>query len=225
MNLFADAIALYRIIRSFDDYSSLQADIDAVSNCLAGKYLTLNPSKCCHLFTSRKRIRSISPPSLTLNGHKLTRVTNYKYLGVLINSDLMWSTHISKVCNKTRKLIDLFYRTFYKHSSSETMLKLYCTFIRPHLEYAAAAWDPFLKKDIDLLEDVQKFALKVCIKSWNRNYEELQSMTHLSSLQSRRQKFKLCHIFNIINNFTFFPEAPIQRRVLPYSSRSVHNQH
>ena len=101
MNLFADAIALYRIIRSFDDYSSLQADIDAVSNCLAGKYLTLNPSKCCHLFISRKRIRSISPPSLTLNGHKLT---HYKYLGVLINSDLVWSTHISKVCNKTRNL-------------------------------------------------------------------------------------------------------------------------
>ena len=128
------------------------------------------------------------------------------------------------MCNKTRKLIGLFYRTFYKHSSSETMLKLYSTFIRPHLEYAAAAWDPFLKKDIDLLEDVQTFALKVCIKSWNRNYEELLSMTHLSTLQSRRQKFKLCHIFNIINDFTFFPEAPIQRRVLPYSSRSVHNQ-
>ena len=126
MNLFEDDIALYRIIRSFDDYSSLQADFDAVSNCLTGKY---HPSKCCHVFLSRKQICSISPPSLTLNGHKLARVTNYKYLGVLINSDLMWSTHISKVCNKTRKLIGLFHRTFHKHSSSETMLKLYCTFI------------------------------------------------------------------------------------------------
>ena len=60
MNLFADDIALYRIIRLFDDYSSLQVDSDAVSNCLAGKYLSLNPSKCCHLFISRKRICSIS---------------------------------------------------------------------------------------------------------------------------------------------------------------------
>ena len=186
MNLFADDIALYRIIRLFDDYSSLQADNDAVSNCLAGKYLTLNIA--IYSYLASEYVPSLLQ-SLTLNGHKLARVTNYKYLGVLINSDLMWSTHISKVCNKTRKLIGLFYRTFYKYSSSETMLKPYCTFIRPHLEY-----------------------------------EELLSMTHLSTLQSRCQKFKLCHIFNIINNFTFFPEAPIQRRVLPYSSRSVHNQ-
>ena len=27
------------------------------------------------------------------------------------------------------------------------------------------AWDPFLKKGISALEDVQKFALKVCIQS------------------------------------------------------------
>ena len=210
MNLFADDIALYRIIRSINDYSALQADIDAVSDCLAGKLLTLNPSKCCHLFISHKRIYSISPPCLTLNGQELARVSSYKYLGVLITSDLMWSSHIAKVCNKTRKLIGLFYRTFYKHSTVETMLKLYCSFIRPHLEYAAAAWDPYLKKDIDLLEDVQKFALKVCNKSWNLSYEELLSKSHLASLQTRRQQFKLCHIFKIVHNFAFFPEAPLR---------------
>ena len=100
MNLFADDIALYRIIRSSNDYSILQADINAVNDCLTGKFLTLNPCKCSHLFISRKRTYSIFPPSLTLNGYKLACVTSYKYLGVLITSDLMWSTHITKVCNK-----------------------------------------------------------------------------------------------------------------------------
>ena len=85
--------------------------------CLAGKFLTLNPSKCCHLLISRKRGYSIPP---------------CKYLGVLITSDPMWSSHIAKMCNKTRKLIGLLYRTFYKHSTVETMLKLYCAFITIH---------------------------------------------------------------------------------------------
>ena len=98
------------------------------------------------------------------------------------------------------------------------MLTLYSSFIQPHLEYAAAAWDPFLKKDIDLLEDVQRYTLKVCTKSWSLSYDELLTKSHLPSLQTRRRQFKLCHILK------FFPQAPLCSKVFNYSSRSVHNQ-
>ena len=36
--MFADDIALYRIIKSAADYHQLQLDIDIVSSCIAGKY-------------------------------------------------------------------------------------------------------------------------------------------------------------------------------------------
>ena len=68
------------------------------------------------------------------------------------------------------------------------------------------------------------FTLRVCTKSWSSSYDELLSRTSLPSLQERRQQFKLCHTFNIINNFAFFPEAPLRNRSLSYSSRTVHNQ-
>ena len=71
------------------------------------------------------RDHSIHPPVLMLNDVPLKRVSSYKYLGVLITSDSMWSSHISNICNKTRRLVGLMYRKFYKHSSSETLLKLY----------------------------------------------------------------------------------------------------
>ena len=135
----------------------------------------------------------------------------------------MWSDHIVKTCNKTRKLIGMLYRSFYKHSTPSTMLKLYSSFIRPHLEYATAVWDPFLKKDIELLEGVQKFGLKVCTKSWNCSYEELLEQTKLSTLQSRRLQSKLCQLYKVVNGTTFYPDAPIQLRELTYSSRFVHS--
>ena len=40
---------------------------------------------------------------------------------------------------------------------------IYQSLIRPHLEYACSVWDPHLKKDIERLEGVQKFGMKVSL--------------------------------------------------------------
>ena len=213
INLFADDIALYRTINSPDDYVRLQDDIRSVSCCLGSKYLDLNASKCCYLLLSRKRNHSIPPPILILNDAPLKRVNSYKYLGILISSDLMWSSHISSICSKTRRLTGMLYRQFYKYSSPNTMI------IRPHLEYACTAWDPFLKKDVNVLEDVQEFALRVCTKSWDLTYDALLFETHLPSLAVRRQQAKLCSLYSFINHLCHFPNAPLENRAHPYATR------
>ena len=145
----------YRTITSADDYTALQEDIDAVSSCLASKHLNLNNNKCCFMLLSRKRTHTVSPPLMTINGALLAHVQiSYKYLGVLITTDLMWTTHETKACIKTRGLVGLLHRRFSKYSFPNTLIKLYRSFIRPHLEYTTAAWDPYLIKDVTELEDV-----------------------------------------------------------------------
>ena len=104
------------------------------------------------------------------------------------------------------------------------MLRMYSSFIRPHLEYAMASWDPFLKKDIELLENVQKFALRVCTKQWDADYSTLLETSGMPSLESRRVNAKLCHLYKIVNGSTFHPDAPTLGRVLHYPSRTVHNR-
>ena len=44
----------------------------------------------------------------------------------------------------------------------------YTSLARPKLEYASAAWDPFLKKDISALERVQGKAARFCSQNYNR---------------------------------------------------------
>ena len=82
----------------------------------------------------------------------------------------------------------------------------------------------FLKKDniIDLLEDVQKFGLRMCTKSWNKDYRELLAQSRLPTLQARCHQAKLCQLYKIINGGSFFPDAPTQTREFTYSSRTVH---
>ena len=52
------------------------------------------------------------------------------------------------------------------------MLKLYQSLVRPKLEYCVQAWRPYLRKDIDLLERVQKRATRLMIKDRNLSYSE-----------------------------------------------------
>ena len=114
-----DDIALYRTIGSSEDYAKLQDDI--VSHCLGAKHLDLNANKCFFfLLLSRKGIHSIPCPVLMLNGS--VRVNSYQYLGVFISADLMWSTHIENICNRTRRLTEILHRQFYQQ-----ILFLNCT--------------------------------------------------------------------------------------------------
>ena len=219
VNMFADDIALYRVIKTVVDYAYLQQDIDSISACIQQKGLNFNTSKCKMMFISKRRSKTIPPPELVLNGTILDRVNSYKYLGITITSDLSWSSHISNCCNKTRRLVGLLYRRFQQHSSPTTLLRLYCSFIRPHLEYASIVWNPYQKGDIAKLEDVQKFSLRVCFKSWDKSYDELLLNSRLQSLQKRRVVASLCHLFKIIKGITEFNDPPLQFQGSSYSTR------
>ena len=114
------------------------------------------------------------------------------------------------------------YRQFHL-CNPETALKLYKTFVRPHLEYASIAWDPLLVKDTQSLERTQKFALRTCFKDWTCSYEELLARAHLPTLAERRKRAKLFHLFKIIHGLTDCQSAPIQVKSPTYDTKQVSN--
>ena len=127
-------------------------------------------------------------------------------------------------CSKVRRLIGLLYRRFGKHADSTTLLQLYKSFIRPHLEYCSIVWNPHLLGDIESLEKVQRFALRVCLKNWSCDRDHLYTQSGIPALAARRSHARLCHLYKIINRgkLTFFPESPLEQRVIHYSSRFSH---
>ena len=79
------------------------------------------------------------------------------------------------------------------------------TLVRPILEYCCHVWDPFLHKDIELLESVQKFAVKVCTKCWREPYNHLRNLLKLPLLKDRRTKLKLTMVYKCLNGLTVMP--------------------
>ena len=139
-----------------------------------------------------------------LNYSSLEVVDVHKHLGVYISSDNKWNKHIESIIASASKQITYLRKLKYI-LSKETLNKLYCTYIRPLLEYASEVWDGCTITDSDRLEQVQLTAA--------RNVTGLPTFSSLCSLYSetgwetlaeRRRNKKLTLLHKIINN-----EAPV----------------
>ncbi len=147
--LYADDMLLYRKIDGPEDYTALQSDINAVSNWVKDNYLTFNTAKCKYMLISRRQQGYCDRPNLLLDDLHLERVESFKYLGIILSSDLSWSCHVESICARARKVLGLLYRRFYTNAEPPALLQLYLSLVRPHLEYASDVWDPNLQKDIE----------------------------------------------------------------------------
>ena len=163
----------------------------------------------------------LPPKPLTLCGHTLEKVHSYKYLGVTLSDTLGWSNHVHNISTKARRVLGLIYRQYSKHLCQDTLLQLYISLVRPHLEYASQVWNPHLQKDILMLESVQKFGLRICLKQWQMLYQDCLKQCSLPDLKTRRDFLNLCLFYKIINNFCEFPDFPLQTRAINYPHRST----
>ena len=105
-------------------------------------WTSINVQKCKAMKVTRKK-QSASTPVLKLNSQILQHTDAYKYLGLLISShDLSWPNHICTICSKAKRMLRMLYRRFYQHANLNTLLQMYISLVRPHLEYGSPVWNP-----------------------------------------------------------------------------------
>ena len=78
----------------------------------------------------------------------------HKHLDVVISSNNKWSKHIDSVIESASKQISFLKKIKYQFSK-QTLNTLYCTCIRPLLEYASENWDGCSQTNANRLEQIQ----------------------------------------------------------------------
>jgi ribonuclease P/MRP protein subunit RPP40 len=100
-----------------------------------------------------------------------------------------------------------------------TLMSAFVTYVRPILEYASPVWSPHIKRDVVLLEKVQR-AFTRRVLAWcsllKLSYPERLKFFALDSLETRRVKCDLILMYKIfrglldVNVNHFFP-TPLAR--------------
>ena len=97
-------------------------------------------------------------------------------------------------------MLGMLKRTFISRNTN-IWKKLYTTYVRPHLEFAVSTWNPYLQKDINSIEKVQRRATKVSYAIKNISYEERLKNLKLTTLKDRRLRGDLIQKYKIENGF------------------------
>ena len=110
--LFADDCILYRQVRDKTDQLQLQEDLDSLEAWEEKWGMDFHPHKCNAL-----RISSSKPPfkhTYQMKGVPLEEEESTKYLGVDLQSNLAWKTHINRVTRKSNNMLGFVRRNLQK---------------------------------------------------------------------------------------------------------------
>ena len=194
--LFADDAKIY--IRSDipQNPALLQIDLNSVSNWTREWQLKLSIEKCSTLHIARNPMQT----RYTIDNFELTTVQQAKDLGIYITSNLKPSLHCQKIAAEAFKISACILRNF-SVKEREFLKQMFITFVRPKVEYATIIWSPWLKKDINLIERVQRtFTFK--IPGIRGSYSERLRSLDLEPLQLRRIYADLVEVFKIYHGIS-----------------------
>ena len=204
---FADDTRLSGSISNVEDTVKLQADLNTVVDWSKKNNMALHEDKfeLMSYRTHSSRLLRVLPFADefceydTPAGCTLSPTKTVKDLGVYLSSDLTWSYHIATIIKNARKVAAWTLGVF-SDRSQLTMIRLYKSMIRCHLEYCSPLWDPTSISDIQKLESVQRYFTEKIVDCNGLDYWERLKKLNLQSLQRRRERYSIIHMWKIYNN-------------------------
>ena len=145
--------------------------------------------------------------ALTL-GQSIEKTAYTKFLGLVLDEHLTWSTHIDLLCRRISKSIGVLYRA--RHLLNlDIMKKLYYNIMYSHISYGTLIWGSNYETKIRPIHILQKRALRIISFSDSR-----------APSRPLFQKFKMLNIFEIVKLQLAEIAYKCVNKQLPFSSSS-----
>lgn len=135
------------------------------------------------------------PPNLNaikIDGEDITTVTSTKLVGLHIQNDLKWDTHVDEITKKARKKLHFLQRLKRSKLTTNDLITFYKSVVVPPLEYACPAWCTSITKAQSYsIETIQRRALRMIYP--RHTYDTALQLSGLQTLDERRSS--ICEQF------------------------------
>jgi len=159
--------------------SQLQRCIDEVRQWAKTWDLELNAGKTKSVLFGRKGGGSMQ---LYLNASRIEQVSEFKYLGVILDEQLKFECQAECAASKARRALNRLCRLVEgrKGISARLGIELYKCLMRPHLEFAVPAWATTTEKGLLLLDRVQGECLRRILGA--KTHSSVESLNVISNV-------------------------------------------
>ena len=144
-------------------------------------------------------------PYILPNGAELhppdSRTVRDLGIHVTDHTGFSWNEHYFSMIKEAKKYAGWILRTFSSRSQM-VIIPLYISFVRSRLEYSCPLWIPYTKKDIMAIEAIQRSITSKIWETSNMNYLERLEFLNLYSLQRRRERYCIIHVWKILHGYS-----------------------
>ena len=175
MLMYADDTTLICNLDEVLDETSLNLELNKINEWMSSNKLSLNTKKTKFMIFHTAQ-RHVAYPSLYLNNVDIERVTQFNFLGLILNSQLTWKNHTEHISTKISKIIGVIYRLKDIYPQS-VLLMIYNTLILSHMNYCLLSWGSKMVNDHPL-HLLQKKAVRLVTNSDYVSHSEVICRNH-----------------------------------------------
>ncbi len=165
--------------------------------------------------------RNEAAGSLNVGGTAINSEPVVKLMGVYIHRALSFSDHITLLCKKAGKYINVLSRLS-NELTTEAKLLLFRSFILSHFNYCCLIWHFCGLGDLIKMEKVQLRALRIVFNDFHASYSDLRSRAGRLLLYTEHQKAILTEVFRrYLNVSPEYNRCILLKHSTPYNIKNM----